>query len=240
MIKITVITVCYNAEKEIEKTVCSVLNQTYSNIEYIIIDGKSSDSTVELIRRLICDSDKNVNLYSERDFGTYNAMNRGIVRARGDYVVFMNAGDLFYDDNVLTKAVSYIESNGPAIYFGKAYIENCTNTRKRIADFTKMKKSYLGAILHGFMPCHQSIIAPLNSLKKTPFDEEYILRADFDWFVKCYRNGIRIINMDFIVSRYDNRGKTARLSVKSKMNDESKSILHNHYPILSRVSSILY
>jgi glycosyltransferase involved in cell wall biosynthesis len=111
-VKITVITVCYNVENEIEKTVKSVLNQSYANMEYLIIDGKSSDHTLPLAENLVSGTDKKVLIYSEKDFGIYNAMNRGIMRASGDYVVFMNAGDSFYDEEVLTRAASFIRDNG--------------------------------------------------------------------------------------------------------------------------------
>jgi glycosyltransferase involved in cell wall biosynthesis len=235
MIKITVITVCYNAEKEIEKTIKSVLNQSYANMEYLIIDGKSDDNTLALVKNLTSGKAKNVQIYSEKDFGIYNAMNRGIVRASGDYVIFMNAGDSFYDDNVLAKVVSSINNNGYAIYFGKAYVENCANTRMRIIDFSREGRNYLDALLHMYMPCHQSIIAPLGCLKRNLFDEKYNLRSDFDWLVKCYRKGIRLVNMDFIVCSYANNGKTARLDMASKLRKESVSILKTHYPVLSRI-----
>lgn len=239
MIKITVITVCYNAEREIEKTVRSVLNQSYANIEYLIIDGKSCDNTLALVEKMTDGADKTVQVYSEKDFGIYNAMNRGIMRAGGDYVVFMNAGDSFYDEDVLTRAASFIKDNGYAIYFGKAYIENRTNTRARFLDFSTDGKSYLDALLHTYMPCHQSIIAPLDCLKQNPFDEKYELRADFDWIVKCYRRGIRLVNMDYIVCRYANNGKSARIGrVSKQLKKESSTILRTHYPALSRITDI--
>lgn len=240
MVKITVITVCYNAENEIEKTVKSVLNQSYVNMEYLIIDGKSSDHTLPLAEKLVSGTDKEVQIYSEKDFGIYNAMNRGIMRASGDYVVFMNAGDSFYDEDVLTRAALFIKDKGYAIYFGKANLESRTNTRKCLQNFPTEGKNYLDAFLHADMPCHQSIVAPLDCLKLNPFDERYVLRADFDWLVKCYRKGIRLVNMDYIVCRYANNGKSARIGrVSKQLKKESSTILRTHYPVLSRIMYVV-
>jgi glycosyltransferase involved in cell wall biosynthesis len=207
-------------------------------LEYLIVDGKSSDNTLAIAEKLTSAAHKTVQIYSEKDFGIYNAMNRGIMRASGDYVVFMNAGDSFYDEDVLTRAASFIKDNGYAIYFGKAYIENRTNTSKCFEDFSTEGKSYLDAILRWYMPCHQSIIAPLDCLKQNPFDERYSLRADFDWFVKCYRKGIRLVNMDYIVCRYANNGKTSRMGMVSKMEKEASMIVRTYYPVLSRIAQV--
>ena len=96
--KISVVTVCYNAADTIEKTILSVLNQTYHDIEYIIIDGGSTDGTVEIIRKY---ADKIAYWVSEPDKGIYDAMNKGIEVATGEWINFMNAGDRFYKSDVI-------------------------------------------------------------------------------------------------------------------------------------------
>ena len=95
---ISVITVCYNAENNLERTILSVLNQTYSNIEYIIIDGGSTDGTIDLIKKY---ADKITYWQSETDKGIYDAMNKGIQKATGEWINFMNAGDLFSSTTIL-------------------------------------------------------------------------------------------------------------------------------------------
>ena len=100
---VTVITICYNVENEIERTMRSVLEQTYNSIEYLIIDGGSKDKTCSNAKALISQhSDRDVKIYSEPDRGIYDAMNKGIKLATGDWVIFMNSGDCFYNENVLS------------------------------------------------------------------------------------------------------------------------------------------
>lgn len=109
--KITVITVCYNAEKEIEKTMVSVLNQTYPDIEYLIIDGASKDNTVNIAHRISTEySEKDIKIFSEPDNGIYDAMNKGIKKATGDWLNFMNAGDSFASNTIVSEMRSEISS----------------------------------------------------------------------------------------------------------------------------------
>ncbi len=104
--KISIITVCYNAEKEIERTMISVLQQTYDNIEYIIFDGNSSDNTLKIINRIIVNyTNRDIHVVSEPDNGIYDAMNKGIKMASGEWLNMMNAGDVFADSNVLQNVV---------------------------------------------------------------------------------------------------------------------------------------
>lgn len=107
-LKITVVTVCYNAVGEIEETILSVINQTYPNVEYIVIDGGSTDGTVDIIKRY---EDRITHWISEPDKGIYDAMNKGIRLATGDYINFMNAGDRYYDRDVLSKVVAQSDNH---------------------------------------------------------------------------------------------------------------------------------
>lgn len=101
--QITVITICYNAGKEIERTMKSVLEQTFDDYEYIIVDGKSTDETLEIAKRVLSDyPEKDVKIISEPDKGIYDAMNKGIKMASGEWLCMMNAGDRFASDNVLS------------------------------------------------------------------------------------------------------------------------------------------
>ena len=117
--KISVVTICYNAEKYIEETICSVLNQDYEAIEYIIVDGASKDHTMEIVKQF---DSKISKIVSEKDDGIYDAMNKGIQLASGDFIIFMNAGDRFYSNSVVKEAVA--ASNKALIFYGEAMYTN--------------------------------------------------------------------------------------------------------------------
>ena len=121
--KITIITICYNAEACIERTILSVINQTYPNIEYIIIDGNSTDNTLQIVEKY---KDKITKIISEPDKGIYDAMNKGLRITTGDWVNFMNAGDSFYSNDVLGKVFCQDYSGISVIWGDAMLIQNGT------------------------------------------------------------------------------------------------------------------
>lgn len=167
---ISIITVSYNAENTLENTIQSIINQTYPNIEYIIIDGGSKDKTIDIIKKY---EHKISYWVSEPDKGIYNAMNKGIQKASGDWINFMNAGDTFYDSTTISK-----------IKF-----EQINNSRYRIVYGDTIKKKnnktfYLRAsnILHikrSIICCHQSLFVSLIDKSQIAFDEKYKISADY-------------------------------------------------------------
>lgn len=232
--KFTVITIAYNEEKNIAETMQSVLSQDYKDLEYLVIDGASSDHTVETAQKLAEESARDVKIYSEPDFGIYNAMNRGITRASGDYVIFMNAGDCFYNTAVLSNIAREITQNRTAIYYGQAFLMK--NGRcQRIKNYSKEIKSVYDALLRGWIPVHQSIAAPTSVLKSNYFDEVYAIRADYDWIIKCHKNGIGFIDLNFPVCRYDCSGISSRTKFKKRLWKETTIIRRKHYPVMARI-----
>lgn len=228
LVKFTVITIAYNEENNIAETMQSVLRQDYKDLEYLVIDGASSDHTVEIANKLAEESGRDVKVYSEPDFGIYNAMNRGITKASGDYVIFMNAGDSFCKDTILSNIAGKIEQNGPAVYYGQAYLMR--GGRCVGKNTTKHKM-----LLKGNMPIHQSIVAPLSLLKKYYFNETYKIRGDYDWVLRCYRAGVKFVDMDFPICNYDCSGLSARASVKRLLREETVIIRRSIYPIAGRI-----
>ena len=132
---ISVITICYNAEKEIESTMISVLEQSFRDIEYIIVDGASKDGTMNKVRQILARyPNSNVQVTSEPDKGIYDAMNKGIKKASGEWVILMNSGDTFLDNNVLENVFSHnIPEDKTFLYSdamciladGKKFLGNC-------------------------------------------------------------------------------------------------------------------
>lgn len=232
--KFTVITIACNEEKKIAETMQSVLSQDYKDLEYLVIDGASSDHTVEIAEKLADESGRDVKIYSEPDFGIYNAMNRGIARASGDYAIFMNAGDSFFGDTVLSNIEKRIRQHGRAIYYGKACLTRYGRIKK-IHDFAEKGYSVYDAMMKSHMPMHQSIVAPTDALRKYYFCEEYKIRADYDWLFKCYRERIRFINLDFVVCRYDYSGVSTKAMRDNSLQAETVIIRNKYYPVMGRV-----
>ena len=193
--KITVITVCYNAETSIEDTISSVLAQTYPDVEYIIIDGLSNDGTVRLIEKY---RDRISKFVSERDNGIYDAMNKGIDMATGDWVLFMNSGDVFYTPYVITEAVASADPNADVI-FGD------TLNRYRWGMVLAPGRPFTG--VESRMPfCHQSTFVRRKVLADNKFDTAYRVSADHHHFYTLYLKGCRFQHIGLIVSVFDTGG----------------------------------
>ena len=158
--KVSVITVVYNGVKTIERTIKSVLGQSYGNIEYIIIDGNSTDGTQQLVTKYL---DSIAYFISEKDSGIYDAMNKGIDRATGDYVIFINSDD-WLADNSIGRCIGFLDDSIDVLYGDVCRIyENGIETREK-GEF----KDINDIICRGI--CHQAVLAKLKLLKENHFD----------------------------------------------------------------------
>jgi glycosyltransferase involved in cell wall biosynthesis len=177
MLKLSVITVVYNDVTNIEKTIKSVLEQNYSLLEYIIIDGGSTDGTCEIIDKYYQLSA--ISYYeSLKDDGIYDAMNKGILRACGDYVCFMNSGDIFASVNVLSEVCSsLVAKQEPDFLYGDTIVI----TEKGMKYISARDFSY---ITNGLPFCHQSVFIKSSLHKRILYDQRYKYAADFDFFAK--------------------------------------------------------
>lgn len=174
--KISIVTICYNSVKYIEKTIRSVLSQTYPNIEYIIIDGGSTDGTKEIIEKY---SSKISYWCSEKDNGIYDAMNKGIKKATGEWINFMNSGDCFASENALANAMAKkIEDNICVVYCDAIY------------DYGDYEIKYvcnrLKDITYKMVFCHQSCLIRTSIHKERPFNLKYKVAGDYDFFYNLY------------------------------------------------------
>lgn len=166
MIKFSVITVCLNAGDDLVDTVTNTLNQTYENFEIIVKDGLSTDGSVERLP-----ADPRIRLIRKKDTGIYDAMNQGIDEASGDYLIFMNAGDRFFEQSTLEKIVKEMEAQEAQIYYGRCYNETLrcfSNVPKRLTPF----------FCHRSMICHQGMVCKREYLVGKKYDCSYKVSAD--------------------------------------------------------------
>ncbi len=207
MMKITVITVCYNSVKTIEKTIRSVIAQNYDDLEYIIIDGGSVDGTLDIIEKY---KDK-ISLYiSEPDNGIYDAMNKGLERATGDIFAFLN-GDDYYSDNVLKGVNQYFETSNADLVSGNIYL--CANgiSRKAIFDKSNREKMFFETIYP-----HPALFAKKELyIKYGGFDMSYQIAADIDWVMKVCLNGANVLCVEDYFTYFSDGGVSFRKRYKA-------------------------
>lgn len=228
--KFSIITITYNAASVIRPTLDSVISQTYTNYEYILVDGGSMDDTVAIAK---ASGIGFAHIISERDKGIYDAMNKGIALATGDYLCFLNAGDAFYDSETLQKIVDAIanEKELPDVLYG----ETAEVDEKR--NFVRMRRLQAPTKLdwrsfrNGMLVCHQAFyarreIAPMYDLK-------YRLSADVDWCIKVMKRARKMVNINATVVNYLQNGLSLQYHRKSLM--ERFSIMSKHYGLLPTI-----
>ena len=198
-ILISVITVCLNAEKEIEYTIESILNQDFADFEYLIKDGQSDDSTLEIAEKYRNRfQEKNIpfRIISEKDEGLYDAMNQAAGCAEGEWIIYINAGDALFDEHVLKCLSSEISGSADVIYGDAVLLEN---------DRYKLLKAGSIERFKNYNPiCHQASLTRTEIIRKYSFDPKYEIAADFDLFLKaCLSNekGFKKTDFAFCVFR---------------------------------------
>ncbi len=218
MIKISVVTVVFNAVDTIEKTINSVLNQDYDNIEYVIIDGGSTDGTIEVINKYRNLIDVFV---SEKDNGIYDAMNKGVRYTTGDVVAFLNSDD-WYNDNIFHYINDFFETEKCDMMCGA--FQNVIDGE--LATVEKPKP--VDEKLRVFFPyCHQAIFSKRELFKTVGlFDLNYKLGADYDWVLRCYLAGASISVTDYLIAFFSKNGRS--MGNFSKGLRECKEIAYTH------------
>lgn len=195
MHKISVVTINRNNADGLEKTILSVINQTYDNIEYIIIDGASTDSSVDIIKKY----EKHISYWvSEPDAGIYDAMNKSIEKAAGEWINFMNSGDIFANNNVLENIFTpnHTEILNADIIYG--------NTIQIIPNIAFLVKAgNINTIDQDKPFCHQSAFVRTDVHKKYLFNTEYKICADYDFFYKAYNCGLIFKHVDETVAIFN-------------------------------------
>lgn len=214
--KISVITVCYNAAAELEQTMLSVLEQTYPDVEYIVIDGGSTDGSVDIIHKY---ADRLAYWISEPDRGIYDAMNKGIAHATGQYLNFMNVGDRFVSSTVLEQFAAEVAGleTCPTILYGNTYKHDA---KRRWEDLSHQPE----VLKHHGAFCHQSAFVSVPYHQAHPFDLHFKYMADFNFFHKAYMSGATFWKLNLFVAEY-NQEFGASLSQISQNYKELDEIL---------------
>lgn len=228
---ITVVTVVFNGEKTLEQTIQSVVNQTYDNVEYIVIDGASTDRTLDIIKKY---EDRIDYWQSEPDKGIYDAMNKGIGLANGDFLIFLGADDLLFSPNLM-KNFSNQELDINFSYYGDAYF----NEHRFIYDykFTKMKLCCRNI-------CHQSIFYCKNTYQNMKFDTKYKIYADWAYNIESWNNGFKYIPLTICIFSESGSSKNGdKVFVKDKGNLIRKKFglfFYFRYLLFNKVSRFYY
>jgi glycosyltransferase involved in cell wall biosynthesis len=188
---VTVITVVRNGEKTLENTILSVINQTYNNIEYIIVDGASTDGTIDIIKKY---EDKIDYWISEKDEGIYSAMNKGIDLVTGDWINFMNSGDCFYNKDVIENIFG-LGKEYQCLIYGNTIVKTGRYSVLTYPDLYNIRKR---------MPlCHQSCFIRSEIMKQYKFDTSYKIVSDYNLVYKLFHDGFLFEYVDTVVSVYE-------------------------------------
>jgi len=240
MLKIDIITITYNNHNGLLKTGKSILKQTYKHINWIIVDGNSNDNTINYVHDLISKPTNNLNIifHSEDDRGIYDAMNKGINQAKGDYLLFLNAGDELAYDDVLTEMFSQLVDR-PSIIYGNYYRELKNN------NFVCIKAKPLQYIYHSLPTSHQAIFYKRVAIDTLRYDLKYKVSSDYFFTSKFIKNlnciekkDYLIVNNIIAIFEYNGLSRNNLSELYKDAFDIQKEVFNLN--ILLRISSYLF
>lgn len=178
----SIITITYNASKELPATMSSVAEQTFKDFEHLIIDGASKDDTVDVAKKM---ATSNMLLYSEPDKGLYDAMNKGLRKAKGKYLIFLNAGDAFHDKHVLMQ-MSQVVSDDTDIIYGDTNLVDAQRKFVAKRHLSVPEKLTFASFRKGMLVCHQAFVVRRELAHE--YDLKYRFSADYEWCLRCLKN----------------------------------------------------
>jgi glycosyltransferase involved in cell wall biosynthesis len=221
---ITVITVTYNARSVVERTLLSVLEQTYDAVEYIVIDGQSSDGTQELLKRY---ADRINRLVIEADEGIYDAMNKALELASGEWVFYLNAGDTFISPDTLKEVAACFDEASDVFYGSIMYVDEAKGERYLVnpggtEEFEKRNPIH-----------HQAAFVRCQVMKDVKFETQYVLAGDYALFLKLYIQGYRFTRIPLTIANYLGGGRSEQDRLMSRL--ETLKVLMNSGLALKKV-----
>lgn len=227
--KFSIITVTYNAAKVLEDTIQSIVTQTYKNTEYIIVDGGSTDGTLDIIQKY---KEHIHTVVSEPDKGLYDAMNKGIKLATGDYICFLNAGDGLHEDDTLQQMVHSITGTElPDVLYGETEIVDSEGHFLHMRRLSAPEKLTWKSFKKGMLVCHQAFFARRDRVE--PYDLQYRFSADFDWCIRIMKKAKVLHNTHLTIIDYLNEGMTTQ-NQKASLKERFR-IMAKHYGMASTI-----
>ncbi len=241
-----IITCTYNAAAQLPRTLDSVRRQTYRNIHHLIVDGQSSDDTLGLLEAYreqcsLTGSHHTITIVSEPDGGLYDAMNKAIRLATGDYLVFLNAGDALTDDTTIERMAHQLLAHGsdyrPSVLYGDTNIIDDHGTIMGLRRLRPPSHLTWRSFRKGMLVCHQAFYARTDLARQTPYDLHYRFSADVDWCIRIMRlgeqQGLPTHDTRLILCNYLDGGMTTKNHRRSLM--ERFSVMRRHYGLLPTI-----
>lgn len=229
--KFSIITVTYNAEKVLEDTIQSVVFQTYRNVEYIIVDGGSTDNTLDVVHKY---QERICKVISEPDKGLYDAMNKGIRMATGDYLCFLNAGDELHENETLQKIVYTLKGKElPDVIYGETAIVDEEGHFLHMRRLSTPEHLHWKSFKEGMLVCHQAFLTRRELALANPYDLRYRFSADFDWCIRIMKQSKNLHNTHLTLIDYLNEGMTTQ-NHKASLKERFR-IMTKHYGWISTI-----
>ena len=230
MIQISIVTITYNAARSLQRTLDSVRSQQYPHIEHLIIDGASKDDTVKIAEEYKKKSPHEVTIQSEPDKGLYDAMNKGLQKATGDYIVFLNAGDSLYAEDTIQTIAEKAESR-PAVIYGDTATTDAEGRFLHLRRHRPPKTLTWRSFKKGMLVCHQAFYVRLDIARQFPYNLKYRHSADVDWCIRIMKEaerlGLPLVNAHVIVANLEEGGDTTQHHRASLL--ERFNVMAEHY-----------
>jgi glycosyltransferase involved in cell wall biosynthesis len=239
MTRITIVTITYQAVEVLQPTLDSVSAQQHPWVEHVIVDGASTDGTVEMVKaycqRALEEGRHEVRMLSEKDSGLYDAMNKGLRMATGDYVCFLNAGDRLAGEDTLAVVAEVVETRAdgvrPAVVYGDTDIIDGEGRFLHHRRLRPPQRLTWRSFRQGMLVCHQAFYARLDIAKETPYDTHYRLSADVDWCIRVMKRAEELdaplCNAGQVLALYLSEGQTTQhhqASLKERFH-----VMRRHY-----------